>query len=533
MPDKTNGILAKLAVEIIDKSSSGFLVINDKGHVVYANPALKRMHGFDPEETVTQEKTLETLFPDPDKRRENIAIWQKDIALENPPPREFSMTTKKGEERWYRFTLSHMANGYQVVSVHDITDRKETEETLKENEQYFRRIIEQAPISMAIVSMNGVIECINRKAIETFGYLPEDIPTMAQWWVQAYPDKKYREYVVATWTDLVKKAIIEKHEIKGGEYRATCKDGSIKTVFIFGVPVANKIFVMFDDISMRKKAEEALKESEEMFRNLADQSPNMIFINHDRMVVYANKLCEKTMGYTHEEICSPKFNFMCLIAPEYHSVTQKAWECHTKGIEAPIYEYELVTKQGKRIPAIIATKLINYHNHRAVLGIVTDISELKHIHHELNKSAVILKEQKKALQEKNMALKEILAQIETEKLQFKKQVSINIEKLLLPALKKMRKKTTSLDKRYIDILELNIKELVSTFGLKLSSVPTKLSPREMEICNMIKSGLASKEISELLHVSLRTVETHRNRIRKKLRISTRDINLTSHLQDLT
>ena len=304
-------------------------------------------------------------------------------------------------------------------------------------------------------------------------------------------------------------------------------------MLIFGVPVENKIFVMFEDITTRNNTEEALRESEEMFRILADQSPNMIFINQDRRIVYVNHICETTMGYSRKEFYSPEFNFMRLIAREYHPVIEKAWAKHMRGEEAPAYEYEIITKQGERFSSYIATKLIRYRNRPAILGTVTDISAIKKVQDELNKSSILLREQKKELQHKNTALKEILTQIETEKLQFKKQASTNIERLVLPALKKIRGKMESPDTRYIDILESNIKEIFSSFGIKLSSGPTSLSPREMEICNMIKSGLSSKEIARLLRVSLRTVETHRNRIRKKLRISTRAINLSSHLQNLT
>lgn len=140
----------------------------------------------------------------------------------------------------------------------DITEHTRMQESLRESEERLRRIIDHAPMSMAIVSMEGVIEYINRKAIETFGFSPEDIPTMERWWELAYPDPAYRAEVVATWMGHVYRAIAEKHEIEGGEYRVTCKNGTLKTVFIFGVPVSDKVFVMFNDITDRKALEESL-----------------------------------------------------------------------------------------------------------------------------------------------------------------------------------------------------------------------------------------------------------------------------------
>lgn len=135
-----------------------------------------------------------------------------------------------------------------------------------------------------------------------------------------------------------------------------------------------------------------------------------------------------------------------------------------------------------------------------------------------------------AIQQKNLALQEILAQIEIEKKRIKEDVLINVDKVLLPVLKKMRRRGTQLDKKYIDILERNLQDLTASFGRSVSQERLRLSPREVEIANLIKSGVASKEISQMLNISFKTVETHRNKIRKKFGIRNKDINLTTYLQ---
>jgi len=131
------------------------------------------------------------------------------------------------------------------------------------------------------------------------------------------------------------------------------------------------------DITERKTAEQALKESEEKFRNLAEQSPSMIFINKKGKVVYANKKCEEIMGYKKEEFYSPDFNFFALIAPEFMDLLNSNFSRHLKGEEVAPLEYALITKEGKRIEAILTTKLIRYGGETAILGTVTDITEYK------------------------------------------------------------------------------------------------------------------------------------------------------------
>jgi PAS domain S-box-containing protein len=146
------------------------------------------------------------------------------------------------------------------------------------------------------------------------------------------------------------------------------------------------LFGISKEITDRKRAEEALRESEEKFRTVSEQSPNMIFINKMGKVVYANKVCEEIMGYKRDEFYSSDFDFLCLIAPESVDKIQSAFKRHMNGKEVDPFEYAIVSKEGKRIDAIITTKLMNYEGERAILGIVTDISERKGVEQALRES---------------------------------------------------------------------------------------------------------------------------------------------------
>ncbi len=146
------------------------------------------------------------------------------------------------------------------------------------------------------------------------------------------------------------------------------------------------IAIYWNDITETKKAEDALKESEEKFRNLAEESPNMIFINQGGRVVYANKKSKDILGYRRDEFYSPTFSFLALISPECVEAVKLAQLRHSKGEHVPSYEYVLITKEGKRIDAIIATKLIDYKGEKAVMGIVTDITERKKTEEALKRS---------------------------------------------------------------------------------------------------------------------------------------------------
>ncbi len=128
------------------------------------------------------------------------------------------------------------------------------------------------------------------------------------------------------------------------------------------------------ELDVRQKTEQVLRESEEKFRNLAEESPNMIFITRGRGVAYANRQCEVTMGWTREEIYAPGFDFQTLTAPGYEDLLEANFRRHMAGEEVPPYEYGLLTRAGRRLDVILTSKLIRYGNQSAILGIVTDIT---------------------------------------------------------------------------------------------------------------------------------------------------------------
>ena len=140
------------------------------------------------------------------------------------------------------------------------------------------------------------------------------------------------------------------------------------------------------EIEERIYTENALKYSEEKFRNLAEKSPNMIFINYQGKIVYANRKCEEIMGYTRMEFYSSKFKFHKLIAPESMDKIKTNFSKHLNGEDIPPYEYTLLTKSGKIIEALITTKLINYEGKQAILGLVTDIGVQKKAEEALKNS---------------------------------------------------------------------------------------------------------------------------------------------------
>ena len=291
------------------------------------------------------------------------------------------------------------------------------------------------------------------------------------------------------------------------------------------------LFGISREITDRKRAEKALRESEAKFKNLAEQSPNMIFINKGRKVVYANRKCEEITEYKRDEIYSADFDFHILIAPECVKLINDNFNKHMRGEEIEPYEYTLISKSGKRIEAIITTKLINYEDDTAILGIVTDITERKHAEKVLHEKEIKLERQAKNLEEVNIALKVLLDQRDKEKADFKENLLVNLKKLIFPYIEKLENsKLGDASQTYVDIIKSNLKDIIAPIANTLSSKYISLTPTEIQVANLISQGKTSKEIALMLHVSPKAVSFHRGNIRKKLGLLNKKTNLKTYLQ---
>jgi DNA-binding CsgD family transcriptional regulator len=160
-----------------------------------------------------------------------------------------------------------------------------------------------------------------------------------------------------------------------------------------------------------------------------------------------------------------------------------------------------------------------------------DITDRKNMEEELKTSEMKIKKQKSDLEQKSIALREIIEEVEVEKRLIQEKVTINVNEIILPLLEKVELYGASTE--YIDLLKHCLEKLTSSFGQKITKQSLKLTPREIEICTLIERGHTNKEISRLLNISCQTVENHRKDIRKKLELTHKKVNLTSFLQNIS
>ena len=370
-----------------------------------------------------------------------------------------------------------------------------------------------------LVDIQGRLLEVNDAYCSLTGYSREELLKMCISDVEALeaPEetKKHIQQIIKTGSDRFE----SKHRCKDG--RIICVEVSTNFLGMEG----GRFFAFIRDITERKRSEEALAQSEQRFRRYFDLGLiGMAITSLEKGWVEFNDTLFKMFGYSRESFA--KLTWTELTYPEDLESDLAQFSRVLAGkIDGYSMEKRFIHKDGNIFHAVISANAIRRDDGSVdyFVALVHDISESKSV--ELK-----LMEQKSALQQKNIALNEILGQIEIEKKQIKDNVIANAENLLLPVIQKL--KLTVESRKYVRLLQLNLQELTSSFGVKLTGKEFKLTSREIEICNLIKNGLTSKEITTILNISHGTTERHRANIRRKLGIIKKDINLSSFLKTL-
>jgi PAS domain S-box-containing protein len=260
------------------------------------------------------------------------------------------------------------------MSVSAIKKMIHAEKASQESEEKYRDLVNNAIVGIYKTNLRGDILYVNKALWRMLEFKSQE-EMIRQGVLTRYKNPQDREIMLEN--------LKAKGRVEGFETELLTKTGKTIGILLSATLEGDTISGMIMDINERKKAEQALKESEDKFRNLAEKSPNMIFINLRGKVIYANYKCEEVMGYKREEFYSPDFDFRTLIASEFIDMINNNFRRHLKGEEVDPYEYTLITKTGKKIEAIITTKLIDYQGGKAILGIITDITERKRVQEQL------------------------------------------------------------------------------------------------------------------------------------------------------
>lgn len=297
------------------------------------------------------------------------------------------------------------------------------------------------------------------------------------------------------------------------------------------------------DISKLKQVEKKLQDSRRFLRATLDGlSTNIAILAEKGEILYINKswtifaqnndaiMKTVNIGVNYLEVCDQATGDgskeATLFAAGIRAVLSGEKSIYT-------HEYPCHSQEEQRWFIGHVTRFPDDGPPRAVVS-HENITERKLAAEEILKQAEELKNQALSLKEVNTALTVLLDRREGEKKALEENLLANSQKLILPCIDKIKSITeTGLIRTYIEIIESNIKDLLSPMAKNLSSVQMKLTPTEIRVCDLIKQEKTSKEITSLMNISMDAVSAHRYRLRKKLGLLNSKINLKTYLQNLT
>ncbi|MFC1811400.1 PAS domain S-box protein [Thermodesulfobacteriota bacterium] len=541
-----------------------------KGRFIEANPAIVKLFGYASRNEFL-EFSVSDLYQNPDDRKafnkkmlKEGAVRSEEEQLRKKDGTPFigsvsavAVKDEKGEVKYY--------DGI----VEDITERKRAEDKLKESEGFLQNIFDAIQDGISVLDIDLNILRVNN--------------TMEKWYAHAMPfsgKKCYEVYHGRTERCEICPSIRALEAcslqmdivplIESGQTVGWLELYSFPIIDLDGNPSGIVEYVR--DITDRMKAEQALRESEQRFRTVADFTYDWeSWIAPDGTYNYVSPSCERITGYgTHEFTQDPEF-LDKIGHPNDRDFLSKHFAEEMDSKDALTIEFRITTRNGDERWISHTCQPVydddgNFIGRRASNRDITEKKQaeiaLQKAKGELEKrveerTAKLVKTNKAlkaeifnrrkaekalkrrglelemktiGLQEANTALKVLLKQRERDKIELEEKVLLNVRELVLPYLEKLKKKRLDEKQRaYIGILESNLNDIVSPFVHGLSSKLIKLSPTELQVANLIKQGKTTKEIADVMNLAKSTIDFHRNNIRKKFGIKNKKTNLRTYL----
>ncbi|MEW6327780.1 MAG: PAS domain S-box protein [Thermodesulfobacteriota bacterium] len=285
----------------------------------------------------------------------------------------------------------------------------------------------------------------------------------------------------------------------------------------------------------RKRAEEALRRSEQRFKDLIETTTDWVWeVDARGVYTYASPKVKDLLGYEVSEVLGKTpFDLM----PEGEAKRIRKFFNEKVINRKPFYGLENVNRHKNGHLVVLETNGIPIFDEKGQLkgyrGIDRDITQRKRAEEALRKSENESKVQTQHLKEVNTALRVLLKQREEDKKEFEEKTLYNVKNLIMPYIEELKKRQLNTDQMTcVSILESNINDLFSPFITRLSSKFLNLTPMEVRVASLIKDGKTTKEIAGLLHLSENTILSHRYKLRSKLRLKNKKLNLISYLQSI-
>ena len=377
----------ELYTAFANSSQIGVYIVQDR-RFQFANPKFQSRTGFSQDELLGIDPLTIVHPEDREMVRENAV---KMLKRERFSPYEFRAVTKGGETRWVMETvipIQFLGKRATLGNYMDITERKRAEEALRQSEEKYRALFDSAVIGTFIMDAETMkVVMGNQAAAKAFGFDSVEEAIGVNPLDLIPPDDREKVFKIIV-KDMFEQDLREAHE-----FRVMAKDGRELWVSAVGTKILHQGrlagLVSFTDITERKRAEEALQESEEKWRSLANNAPNIVMVvNRDGKIEFINRAVppittEAVVGKSIYDYTEPEYQYVVkeILEHVFQAGGTGSYEARWVGHGGDISWYETQVGPIK-------------HNGwvDAVMLIMSDITERKNAEKRLKSSFINLAE---------------------------------------------------------------------------------------------------------------------------------------------
>ena len=342
---------------ILERAPYGVVLLDKNGKALFTNAAFTTITGYTLEDAPTTRDWVRLAYPDKQYRDEISAseTWKRNKTQRETNGlfhkmlnrfffRSFSVVCKDGTVKEIEFKPSVLDDGSTIVMLADITERKRAEEAFRKSEKQFRLLVQNIPDIFSVIDTNGNIIDVNQHACEKLGYTRDELLGLN---VQDIEQNFITDKHAEQWKRIVPGVpiLVEGVQIRkdGTTFPAEIRIGMFESV-------GKKFFLTLTrDITERKRAEEALRESEKRYRQIVDNADDIIYgVDNRGQFTFINPVAARITRYSEHELIGK--HYLDFVSPAYRKDTQRFYRLQlVRRRLNTYYEFPIVTKDGTEV----------------------------------------------------------------------------------------------------------------------------------------------------------------------------------------
>ena len=370
-------------MEVADSLPQPLIEVDIFGKVTFANHAAFDFMAADQGDFEQGSYLFD--FVSPAEHERAIDSFGAILRGEKIEPRQYTIIRKDGSTRPVIVSATRISRGAQIVGMRivllDMTEINKIQEAVKASENRYRLLFENSADELFILDEKRAFLQVNRAASDKLAYAPEEL--LGQEMDKILPGSIREEENIRI------DRIFQEGETTFESLHLS-KDGSAIPVEVHGRSITlddkKHILLAVRDLTERKKAEAAIRESEEKFKTLVESSLVGVYIIQDGKFAYANPALSRIFGYTQEELTAMPSLVAGVVPEDRNRVRERMRKRLESDAQTGKYFFHAIRKDGAIIELETLGSRTMFRGRPALIGTLEDVTERRNAEEKLRES---------------------------------------------------------------------------------------------------------------------------------------------------